>query len=190
MAHASGLAGTIVETIVPILRFPTHFQYTCRGFSFCQFTRDYCEEIGMKAVARMIFSVSVFLYRVSGGRIGGTMRGNGVLLLTTTGRKTGKSRTLPVLYIRDGEAYVITASAGGPRHPGWFFNLRSNPQATILVKKEQIKVTAEIAGPEKKSELWPRLVAVAPYFEGYQKRTTREFPMVILHPVKQQAAVS
>ena len=135
----------------------------------------------------LIFKVIVFLYNVSGGRIGGKMGKVPVLLLTTTGRKTGKKRTLPLIYIMDGSAYVITASAGGAdKNPGWFFNIRSNPQATIQVKDKHIKVTAEIAGQEKKSELWARLVEVAPNFAGYQKRTSREIPMVILHPVEQR----
>ena len=135
----------------------------------------------------LIFKVIVFLYNVSGGRIGGKMGKVPVLLLTTTGRKTGKKRTLPLIYIMDGSAYVITASAGGAdKNPGWFFNIRSNPQATIQVKDKHIKVMAEIAGQEKKPELWARLVEVAPNFAGYQKRTSREIPMVILHPVEQR----
>ena len=135
----------------------------------------------------LIFKVIVFLYNVSGGRIGGKMGKVPVLLLTTTGRKTGKQRTLPLIYIMDGSAYVITASAGGAdKHPGWFFNIRSNPQGTIQVKDKHIKVTAEVAGQEKKSELWARLVEVAPNFAGYQKRTSREIPMVILHPVEER----
>ena len=134
-----------------------------------------------------IFKVLVFLYNVSGGRIGGKMGKVPVLLLTTTGRKTGKQRTLPLSYIMDDEAYVITASAGGAdKHPSWFFNIRSNPQATIQVKDKSIKVTAEIAEKEKKSELWARLVEVAPNFAGYQKRTSREIPMVILHPAEER----
>ena len=104
---------------------------------------------------KLILKIAVYLYNVSGGRIGGKMGKMPVLLLTTTGRKTGKQRTLPLIYIMDGSAYVITASAGGAdKHPGWFFNIRSNPQVVIQVKDTQIKVTAEIAGPEKKSELW------------------------------------
>lgn len=136
---------------------------------------------------QLILKVIVFLYNVSGGRIGGKVGNLPVLLLTTTGRKTGKQRTLPVGYIMDGSAYVITASAGGAdKHPGWFFNIRSNPQAAIQVKDKPIKVTAEIAGPEKKPELWTRLVEVAPNFAGYQKHTSREIPMVILHPVEER----
>jgi deazaflavin-dependent oxidoreductase (nitroreductase family) len=135
----------------------------------------------------LIFNVMVFLYNVSGGRIGGKMGKLPILLLTTTGRKSGKQRTLPLVYIMDDSAYVITASAGGAdKHPGWFFNIRSNPQATIQVKDTHIKVTAEIVGSEKKSELWARLVEVAPNFAGYQKRTSREIPMVILHPVEER----
>ncbi len=136
---------------------------------------------------KLILKIAVYLYNVLGGRIGGKMGKMPVLLLTTTGRKTGKQRTLPLIYIMDGSAYVITASAGGAdKHPGWFFNIRSNPQVVIQVKDTQIKVTAEIAGPEKKSELWARLVAVAPNFAGYQKRTSRDIPMVILHPVEER----
>jgi deazaflavin-dependent oxidoreductase (nitroreductase family) len=134
-----------------------------------------------------IFKILVFLYNVSGGRIGGKMGQVPVLLLTTVGRKSGKQRTLPLVYIMDGPAYVITASAGGAdKNPGWFFNIRSNPQATIQVKDKHINVTAEVAEPEKKSELWSRLVEVAPNFAGYQKRTSREIPMVILHPVEER----
>ncbi len=140
---------------------------------------------------KLILKVMVFLYNVSGGRIGGKMGKVPVLLLTTTGRKTGKQRTLPLVYIMDGSAYVITASAGGAdKHPGWFFNIRSNPQATIQVKDKHIPVTAEIAGPEKKPELWARLVEGAPNFAEYQKRTSREIPMVILHPVEERLRAS
>ena len=136
---------------------------------------------------KLILKVMVFLYNVSGGRIGGKMGKVPVLLLTTTGRKSGKQRTLPLIYIMDDSAYVITASAGGAdKHPGWFFNIRSNPQATIQVKDAHIKVKAEVAGQEKKSELWARLVEVAPNFAGYEKRTSREIPMVILHPVEER----
>lgn len=136
---------------------------------------------------KLILKVIIFLYNVSGGRIGGKMGNAPVLLLTTTGRKTGKQRILPLVYIMDGPAYVVTASAGGAdRHPGWFFNIRDNPQATIKVKDKHMKVTAEIAGPEKKPELWARLVELAPNFAGYQKRTSREIPMVILHPVEER----
>jgi deazaflavin-dependent oxidoreductase (nitroreductase family) len=142
----------------------------------------------MKFIGQLVFSLMNFLYRASGGRIGGKMGQVEVLLLTTTGRKSGKKRTLPLVYIMDGPAYVITASAGGAdKNPGWFFNVRSNPQSLIQVREKQIKVTAEVAEPEKRSELWARLVELAPNFAGYEKRTSREIAMVILRPVGEQA---
>ena len=139
-----------------------------------------------KFIIKGAMSLMVFLYRATSGRIGGKMGQLEVLLLTSTGRKSGKQRTVPVVYMRDGSAYVITASAGGAdKHPGWFFNVRSNPQATIEVKDKRIPVVAEVAGPEKKPELWARLVEVAPNFAGYQKRTSRDIPMVILRPMNE-----
>src|SRR5689334_571117 len=96
---------------------------------------DNTEVLSMHTLYSLMISLATFLYRKSGGRIGGKMRGGDVLLLTTTGRKTGKQRTVPLIYIMDGSAYVLTASIGGaPKHPGWFFNLRNNPQAVIQVK--------------------------------------------------------
>jgi len=137
-----------------------------------------------KLILNWVLSVAVFLYRATGGRVGGSMNGVDVLLLTAPGRKSGKKRTIPLAYIRDGSAYVITASAGGAdKHPGWFFNVRSNPQVTLQVKDQQMRAVAEVAGSEKKSELWPQLLKVAPNFASYQQRTSREIPMVILRPV-------
>ncbi|HET7640664.1 MAG TPA: nitroreductase/quinone reductase family protein, partial [Ktedonobacteraceae bacterium] len=77
--------------------------------------------------------------------------------------------------------------AGGARNPGWFFNLRDNPRAVIQVRDKQINVVAEVADKEKKRELWARLVAKIPSYETYQQKTTREFPMAILHPVDESA---
>ena len=132
---------------------------------------------------------SVLLYHLTGGR---AYRGNanspaGFLKLTTTGRKSGKQRTVHLLYIRDGSAYVVTASNGGSqRHPGWFFNVRSNPQVTLHVQDTQVDAVAEVAGPEKRKELWARLLSIAPLYAGYEKNASREIPMVILSPVDEQ----
>ena len=142
----------------------------------------------MKFIFRGILSLLNFLYTSTGGRIGGRMNGGDVLLLTTTGRKSGKRRTVPLIYIMDGSAYVITASMGGAaKNPAWFFNIRSNPQATIQVKDKRMNVMGEVAGPEKRGELWARLVAAMPFYADYQKRTSREIPMVILRPVADPA---
>jgi deazaflavin-dependent oxidoreductase (nitroreductase family) len=125
----------------------------------------------------------VFLYALSRGRIDPSDNQAGFLKLTTVGRKSGKQRTVDLLYIKDGASYVLTASNGGKnKHPGWFFNLQSNPEAAIEVKGRQKKAVAEIAGPEKRRELWAKLLEIAPLYKGYEKRTDREIPMVILHP--------
>jgi F420H(2)-dependent quinone reductase len=140
-------------------------------------------ELMQKLVGKLLFPLIIFLYRSSGGRIGGKVRGGDVLLLTAMGRKSGKLRTVPLIYIMDGSSYAIAASgAGGDRHPAWFLNVRSNPHVTIQVKDKQMKALAEVAGPEKKSALWRQLLQVLPFFEIYQQRTHREIPMVLLHP--------
>jgi F420H(2)-dependent quinone reductase len=129
----------------------------------------------------------VTLYVLSGGRIDPSNDQAGFLKLTTIGRKTGKQRTVTLLYIKDADSYVVTASnSGKDAHPGWFFNVRSNPEVTIQVKGQTKKVVAEVAGPEKRSELWANLLEIAPMYAGYSKRSSREIPMVMLHPVGSQ----
>jgi deazaflavin-dependent oxidoreductase (nitroreductase family) len=128
---------------------------------------------------------SVMMYLLTGRRAyrGGPDSQAGFLQLTTTGRKSGRQRTSDLIYIRDGSAYVVTASNGGRQsNPGWFFNLQSNPEALIHVNDAQVRVTAEVAGPEKRRELWARLVRIAPMYTGYERRTQREIPMVLLNP--------
>jgi len=132
---------------------------------------------------------SVMLYHLTGERAyrGSADSPAGFLKLTTTGRKSGKQRTVHLIYIRDGSAYVVTASRGGSqRHPDWFFNVQSLPQVTIKVQDTQLNAVAEVAGPEKRRELWARLLSIAPLYAGYQKHTSREIPMVILRPVDEQ----
>ena len=125
----------------------------------------------------------VTLYVVSGGRIDPSNDQAGFLKLTTTGRKSGKERTVILLYIKDGDAYVVTASNGGKdANPGWYFNVQSNPEVTIEVKGQRKKAVAEVATPEKRKELWARLVEIASMYSGYTKRTDRVIPMVLLHP--------
>jgi deazaflavin-dependent oxidoreductase (nitroreductase family) len=129
----------------------------------------------------------VLIYTVSGGRIDPSSDQAGFLKLTTVGRKSGKQRTVMLMYIRDGASYVVTASNGGkPQHPGWFFNLQSNPEVTIQLRGQQKKAVAEAAGPEKRDELWARLVEIAPMYAGYTNRTDRVIPMVILRPVDER----
>ena len=132
---------------------------------------------------------SVMLYHLTGERAyrGSADSPAGFLKLTTTGRKSGQQRTVHLMYIRDASAYVVTASNGGKqRPPGWLFNVRSNPQVTIQVQGTQMSAVAEVAGPDKRRELWARLLEIAPFYAGYQKNASREIPMVILRPVEEQ----
>ncbi len=132
---------------------------------------------------RLATGIHTFMYRLSGGRIGGRMVGSPVLLLTTIGRKSGKERTLPLLYLKDGETIVLVASNGGAaKHPLWWSNLQTNPQAKIQIGAHTQTMTATLADSEDRSRLWPRLVAMYPGYADYQKRTPREIPVVLLRP--------
>lgn len=129
---------------------------------------------------------SVLLYHLTGGRAyrGSADSPAGFLQLTTTGRKSGQPRSVHLLYIRDGSAYVVTASnAGKQRPPGWFFNVQSHPQVTLHVHGTQVSAVAEVADPDKRRALWARLLSIAPMYAGYEKQTTRDISMVILRPV-------
>ncbi len=121
------------------------------------------------------------LYRLSGGRFGTALGGMQVLLLTTTGRKSGQARTWPLAYFRDGERVIVVASAGGePKHPAWYLNLRDNPAVTVQLGATTRRMTATTATGDERARLWARIVAVAPNFADYQRKTTREIPVVIL----------
>jgi deazaflavin-dependent oxidoreductase (nitroreductase family) len=124
----------------------------------------------------------VLLYRVSGGRIGGRFRKTApVLLLTTTGRKSGKTRTTPLLYVEDDGHYVVIASVGGaPRHPAWYLNVCDHPAATIQIGSRRIAVSATTAPPQERERLWALATQMYPQYDDYQAKTSREIPVVIL----------
>jgi len=123
------------------------------------------------------------IYQATGGVIGGRFGRANILLLTTTGRKTGRTHTTPLLYIKDGDAFVLVASnAGDDRHPAWWLNLEADPHARVQVGWARTSVTARRATPEEKARLWPRITAVYPGYDEYQARTTREIPVIILTP--------
>jgi deazaflavin-dependent oxidoreductase (nitroreductase family) len=125
----------------------------------------------------------VHAYRLTGGRIGRRVRGVDVLLLDHVGRKSETKRTSPLLYIEDGDDLVIVASRGGSRrHPAWWLNLRDSPQTTVQVGGERREVVAHQATPEERARLWPRLVEVWPDYDAYQRRTSREIPVILLSP--------
>jgi deazaflavin-dependent oxidoreductase (nitroreductase family) len=122
-------------------------------------------------------------YRLSGGKLGGKMQKLPVLLLDHVGRKSGQTRTAPVLYLADGEDLAIVASRGGSdAPPAWWLNLQANPRTAVQIGRERREVIARDASPEEKARLWPRLVEGYGHFEVYQQRTSREIPVVILSP--------
>ncbi len=125
----------------------------------------------------------LFWYRLTGGVIGGSFGGNPMLLLTTTGRKSGRPRTTPLQYLADGENMVLVASNGGnPWHPAWWLNLERNPDAEVQVRNERRRVKAEKAEGEERERLWRLVVEMYSGYEGYQKTANREIPVVVLRP--------
>ncbi len=137
-----------------------------------------------KALMRAFGALNTWIYRVSGGKLLGRFPGGApVCLLTTQGRKSGQSRTAPLLYLVDRSDFVVVASQGGaPQHPGWYLNLIAQPVAKVQIGSRVFAVTARIVGAEEKATLWPRLVAIYPPYEAYQRRTTRSIPVVRLTP--------
>jgi deazaflavin-dependent oxidoreductase (nitroreductase family) len=123
-------------------------------------------------------------YRLTGGVIGHRFPGAPPsLLLDHVGAKSNTKRTTPLTYLRDGDDFVIVASKGGyPKNPGWFYNLRAHPDTTIQVGSKRRPVRARVATPEERTRLWPKVVDLSGGYAGYQERTGREIPLVILEP--------
>jgi F420H(2)-dependent quinone reductase len=138
-------------------------------------------------IFRFFMAIYVFLYRLTGGKFGRQVQGLPVLLLTTIGRKTGKKRITPLGYFEDDGSYVITATnAGFDTHPAWFHNLKSHPQVALQIGSKQWTAIAELANPTLRQQLWAKFVERAPGYGAYEKRTTREIPIVLLRPVSEQ----
>ena len=132
-----------------------------------------------------VMGLHTVAYRVTGGRIGHSAPGfPTMLLLDHVGAKSGKKRTHPLLYFRDGENLVIVASKGGhPKSPAWFHNLRANPDTTVQVKSDRLDVHARGASPEERERLWPQALRQYRGYADYQARSKgREIPLVILEP--------
>jgi F420H(2)-dependent quinone reductase len=104
-----------------------------------------------------------------------------VLLLTTTGRKTGKRRTSPLLYLRDGDMLAVVASEGGaPRHPAWYLNLAANPAVEVEIGRTREPRRARDASEDERARLWPRFVEMYAGYAAYERRTSRRIPVVLL----------
>lgn len=141
------------------------------------------ERIG-SVVVKLMSNLNTAVYRLTGGRIGGRfLRGAPVFLVTTIGRKSGQPRTAPLLYLKEGDDYVIVASKGGmSHHPQWYLNIEANPEVEIEIGREKLNARARRASDAEKTALWPKLVAMYPDYDDYQARTDRNIPVVILSP--------
>jgi len=120
-------------------------------------------------------------FRANGGQVGGMFAGATLLLLTTTGAKSGARRLNPLVYYGEGERYMVFASAGGAaRHPDWYFNLTANPEVTVEVGAETFRGRATELTGEDRDRIYAAQAARSPQFAEYQKATTRRIPVIAL----------
>jgi F420H(2)-dependent quinone reductase len=124
------------------------------------------------------------IYKATGGRVGHRFPGTPpTLLLDHVGAKSGTPRTSPLVYGRDGQNLVLVASKGGyPKNPAWFHNLVAHPDTTVQVGSRHLDVHARVASAEERPRLWSLMVGVYSGYDGYQRRTDREIPLVVLEP--------
>ena len=130
---------------------------------------------------KALSTLHTLLYRATRGRLGRRLARHDILLLTTTGRAGGRPYTVPLLYLREEDGLVVIASfAGHDRHPAWYRNLQAEPRAEVQIEEERFTVSARDATPEERPRLWARAVAEYPGYAGYQGRTARLIPVVVL----------
>ena len=124
-------------------------------------------------------------FRANGGKVGGQFAGAPMLLITTTGAKTGRSFTTPLVYSKDGGRFVIIASkAGAPTNPAWYHNLLAHPTVTIEMGTERFQAKATPAKGDERERLFNQQAKAMPQFDEYRKKTTRQIPVIILEKVK------
>ena len=136
----------------------------------------------VNAIMRTMSRANVWLFQKTSGRLGSKfLEGTDVCLLTTTGRRSGEPRTVPLLYLRDGEEIILVASRGGDfKHPLWYLNLQATPEARVQIGAEVHECVARTASAQEKAEVWPRLVAFYSGFQDYQDIAERDIPVVFM----------
>jgi deazaflavin-dependent oxidoreductase (nitroreductase family) len=136
------------------------------------------------AVMGRMFKAHVAVYRLTGGRIGHRFPGfPPFLVLEHVGAKSGKVRTSPLGYVRDGENVILIGSnGGGPKNPAWLYNLQANPAVRVWIGSEEKDVLAHVAGADERGRLWPKMLEASDVFSDYQRRTERQIPLVVLEP--------
>lgn len=144
-----------------------------------------------RKVIKAMAALNVRVYKLTRGRIGGTWRVGAawkkpvpICLLEHHGRRTGKVRTTPLVYLRDGERVVVVASqAGRASHPLWYRNIEADPDVVVQIRGDRRPMRAHTADPEERAALWPRLVDLYSDYDSYQSWTDREIPVVVLEPM-------
>jgi F420H(2)-dependent quinone reductase len=133
-------------------------------------------------VTRRLMAGHTAVYRLTRGVVGHKLPGGPpMLLLDHVGAKSGKKRTSPLMYVQDGDDVVLVASKGGyPKNPAWFHNLKANPETVVQIGSEKRPVRARVATDEERERLWPKAVEAYGGYAGYQKRTDRKIPLVVL----------
>ncbi len=133
--------------------------------------------LGLKA----FINTHILLYRATGGKVGGRLAGIDHLLLTTTGRKTGKARTIPIACMQhEGKLVIVASNNGQDHHPAWYLNLVDNRQVKVQFRRERRDTSAQTATTDERAKLWPLLTNYNRMFARYEKRTTREIPVVLI----------
>jgi F420H(2)-dependent quinone reductase len=144
-------------------------------------TQRLLKTVGESPFWRTFGKLHTVLYRASGGTLGHSAGQITNLLLTTTGRRSGTSRTVPLAYLPDADRWIVVASNGGAdKHPAWWLNLQHNPTATVQIGRDTHKVTARPATATERARLWPELKRVNPFYAQYEQITRREIPVVVL----------
>jgi deazaflavin-dependent oxidoreductase (nitroreductase family) len=122
-------------------------------------------------------------FRANGGKVGGGFEGSTLLLLHTTGAKTGQEHVTPVMYRQVGDSYAVFASkAGAPSHPDWYHNLVANPSVRAEIGTQSVALTARVADGDERDRIWTEHKTANPGFAEYETKTTRQIPVVILEP--------
>lgn len=134
-------------------------------------------------VGKWFPKVNAWVYRTTGGKVWSEQGAARLLLLTTRGRKSGKPRTVPLVYLEDGTNYIVVGSKmGHPTHPLWYLNLVAEPRVDVQLGDSSLPMLARTAEGEERADLWPKLLAVFPDYGQYQQWTDREIPVVVLSP--------
>jgi deazaflavin-dependent oxidoreductase (nitroreductase family) len=145
--------------------------------------RDSMMRMARQRFMRAVDVLTQAAYRASGGHVGARQAGRDILLLTTVGRKSGRERTHALLFVRDGERYVVCGSNfGDARHPAWYLNLRAHPVGTAQIGPLTVPIVATEASGEERLRLWQTLLAAWPAYANYQAGVERTIPVIILTP--------